>query len=147
MPANGNSSDAALLLKSAGYGRRLLSTTSHGLETHATGNELPMARVRIIVNSLAIAVIVFAGITLWSRSHAQHGGDIAADPLAILDRRVAKIDFAGTSLPEAAEALGKASGVRITIDPAAEIAARVDATGLKLDGITLEDDLRLLLAR
>ncbi len=36
---------------------------------------------------LAIAVIVFAAITLWSGSHARHRGNPAADSLAILDRR------------------------------------------------------------
>jgi hypothetical protein len=105
-----------------------------------------MTRLRIIVNLLAVAVIVFAAITIRARSRAQHRGESAADPLAILDRRVAEVDFAGTNLAEAADALAKAAGVRIAVDPAAaEIAGRVDASEIAPGGITLEENLQELI--
>ncbi|HEX4792328.1 MAG TPA: hypothetical protein VH370_00965 [Humisphaera sp.] len=107
-----------------------------------------MRRARIIVNLLAIAVIIYSAITLRTRSRAQHRAPSPADPLAILDRRVAAVDFAGTSLTEAAEALGKAADVRIAVDPAAaELAGRVDASEISLGGITLEENLRRMISR
>ena len=107
-----------------------------------------MTRLRIIVNLFTIAAIIFAAITLRARSRVQHLAASPADPLAILDRRVPMVDFAGASLPEAAETLSKAAGVRIAVDPdAAEIAGRVDASEITLGGITLEENLRQLISR